>query len=97
MWQVSARISGLTQGYLLCPDLLPQSLLLPNLYHFECYRKNEHKDSPEHFFVAGMDEYFPTSFWWPLSVLFPYWEEIFPCLQNLAAIAILIENALKLS
>ena len=44
-----------------------------------------------------MDEYFPTSFWWPLSVLFPYWEEIFPCLQNLAAIAILIENALKLS
>ena len=22
------------------------------------------KDSPEHFFVAGMDKYFPTSFWW---------------------------------
>ena len=21
------------------------------------------KDSPEHFFVAGMDKYFPTSFW----------------------------------
>ena len=27
----------------------------------------------------------------------PYWEEIFPCLQNLAAIAVLIEDALKLS
>ena len=52
---------------------------------------------PEHFFVAGMDKYFPTSFWWSLSVLLPYWEEIFPCLQNLAAIAVLIEDSLKLS
>ena len=25
------------------------------------------KDSPEHVFVAGMDKYFPTSFWWSLS------------------------------
>ena len=55
------------------------------------------KDSLEHFFVAGMDKYFPTSFWWSLSVLFHYWEDIFPCLQNLAAIAVLIEDALKLS
>ena len=59
--------------------------------------KQLQKDSPEHFFVAGMDKYFPTSFWWSLSVLLPYWEEIFPCLQNLAANAILIEDALKLS
>ena len=35
------------------------------------------KDSPEHFFVAGMDKYFLTSFWWSLSVLLPYWEEIY--------------------
>ena len=35
------------------------------------------KDSPEHFFVAEMDKYFPTSFWWSLSVLLPYWEEIY--------------------
>ena len=35
------------------------------------------KDSPEHVFVAGMDKYFPTSFWWSLSVLPPYWEEIY--------------------
>ena len=35
------------------------------------------KDSPKHFFVAGMDKYFPTSFWWSLSVLLPYWEEIY--------------------
>ena len=33
--------------------------------------KQLQKDSPEHFFVAGMDKYFPTSFWWSLSVLFP--------------------------
>ena len=55
------------------------------------------KDSHKQFFVAGMDTYFPISFWWPLSVLFPYWGEILPCLQNLAAIAVLIEDALKLS
>ena len=30
------------------------------------------KDSPTHFFVAGMDKYFPTGFWWSLSVLLPY-------------------------
>ena len=44
-----------------------------------------------------MDRYFPTSFWWSLSILLPYWEEVFPCLQNLVAIAVLIEDALKLS
>ena len=60
--------------------------------------KQLQKYSPENFFVAGMDKYFPTSFWWwSLSVLLPYWEEIFPCLRNLAAIAVLIEDALKLS
>ena len=37
-----------------------------------------------------MEKYFPTSFWWSLSVLLPYWEEIFP-------IAVLIEDTLKLS
>ena len=58
--------------------------------------KQLQKDSPEHF-AAGMDKYFPTSFWWSLSVLFPYREKIFPCLRNLAAIAGLIEDALKLS
>ena len=62
-------------------------------------KKKLQKDSPENF-VSGMDKYFPTSFWWSLGVLFPvlpYWEEIFPCLQNLAAIVVLIEDALKLS
>ena len=34
------------------------------------------KDSPEHLFVAGLDKYFPTGFWWSLNVLLPYWEEI---------------------
>ena len=41
--------------------------------------KQLQKDSPKHF-VAGMDKYFPTSFWWPLSVLLPYCEDISPCL-----------------
>ena len=59
--------------------------------------KQLQKDSPELFFVIGMDKYFPTSFWWSLTVLLPYWEEIAPCLRNLAAVDILIEDALKLS
>ena len=52
------------------------------------------KDSPGHFFAA--DKYFPTSFWWSLSVLLLYWEETHLCLWNLAAIAVQIEDALKL-
>ena len=44
-----------------------------------------------------MDKYFPTSFWWSLSILLPYLEEISLCFQNLAAIAVLIEDALKFS
>ena len=44
-----------------------------------------------------MDKCFPTNFSWFLSVLLPYCQEIFPCLPNLAAIAVLIEDVLKLS
>ena len=40
-------------------------------------KKQLQKYSPEHFFVAGMDKYFPTSFWSSLSVLLPYWGEIY--------------------
>ena len=57
--------------------------------------KQLQKDSLKYFFVAEMDKYFPTSFWWTLSVLLAYWEEISPCLQNLATIEVLIEDALK--
>ena len=57
------------------------------------HKKQLQKDSPEHFFVSGTDKYFPTSFWWFLSVLLPYWKEIILCLRNLA---VLIEDALKL-
>ena len=35
---------GWHRGYLLCPDLLLQSLLLLNLYHFGCYKKNNYKN-----------------------------------------------------
>ena len=41
------------------------------------------KDSPEHFFIAGMDKYFPTSFWWSLSVPLSYWGEVFPAFEIL--------------
>ena len=41
------------------------------------------KDSPEHFFIAGMDKYFPTSFWWSLNVPLSYWGEIFPAFEIL--------------
>ena len=47
--------------------------------------------------LLGWTNYFPVSFWCLLSVLLPYREEISPCLWNLAAIAVLIEDALKLS
>ena len=57
--------------------------------------KQLQKYLPEHLFVAGINKYFPTSFWWSLSVLLPYWEEISFCLRNLAAIAVLVEDALK--
>ena len=43
MWQVGLRILSWHIGYLLCPDLLLWSLLLPNLYRFGCYRKNNYK------------------------------------------------------
>ena len=46
--------------------------------------------------VAGMDKYLPISFRWSLRVQLPYWEDIFPCFRNLAAIADLLEGALKL-
>ena len=38
--------------------------------------KQLQKDSPNHLFVSGRDKCFPVSFWWPLRVLLPYWEEI---------------------
>ena len=35
--------------------------------------KQLQKDSPKHFCFAGMDKYFPPSFWRSLSVLLLYW------------------------
>ena len=95
-WQVGLRISWLTQVLptLSCPPTPEPSPLKP-LPYWVLQEKQLQKDSPEHFFVTGMHKYFPTSFWWSLSVLLPFWEEIFPCLQNLTAMAVLIEDALK--
>ena len=97
-WQVGLRISWLTQGL---PTLswppAPESSPPKPVPFWVLQEKHLQKDSPEHFFVAGMDKYFPTRFWWSLSVLLPYWEEISPCLWNLEAIEVLIQYALKLS
>ena len=92
----SEKFLGWHRGYLLRPDLLFQSLLLPNLYNFGSTGKTITKIFTWALLCCYMDKYFPTSFWWSLSFLLPYWKEIFPCLWNLAAIAVLIENTLKL-
>ena len=49
----------------------------------DAQEKQLQEDLPKHFFIAGMDKYFPTSFWWSLNVLLPYWEEIFPAFEIL--------------
>ena len=99
MWQIGLRIFWLTQGLPTLSDLLPTREPSPPkpVLFWVLQEKQLQKDSPEHFLVAGMDKYFLTNSWWSLCVLLPYWEEIFPCLQNLAAIAVLIEDALKFS
>ena len=45
MWQYVWEFVGWHRPMcqLLCPDLLLWCLLLPNLYHFGCYRKNSYK------------------------------------------------------
>ena len=99
MWQVSPRISWLTQGQL-CADLLTScSKTSPpkSVPFWVIQEKQLQKGSPKFFFVSGMDKYFSSSFWWSLNILLPSWEEIFPCLWNLAAIDVLIEDSLKLS
>ena len=58
-----------------CPPTLEPSPPKPVPF-WVLQKKYLQKDSPKHFFVAGKDRYFPTSFWWSLSVLLPYWEEI---------------------
>ena len=97
MWQVGLRISWLTQGLPILSLPPIWSLFLQNLYHLGCYRKNNHRKIHLSTSFCLTDKYFPTSFWWTLSVLLPYWEEISSCLQNLAAIEVLIEDALKFS
>ena len=55
--------------------------------------KQLQKDSPEHLFIAGMEKYFPISFWWSLSLTPLLGRD---CFLNLSAIAVLTEDALKL-
>ena len=78
MWQVALTISWLTQGLptLYWPPTL-ESSPSKSVPFGALQEKQLLKDSPEWCFVCGMDQYFPTSFWWSLSVLFPYWDEIY--------------------
>ena len=45
--------------------------------------KQLQKYSPKHFFVAGMDKYFPTDFWSSLSVLLLFGKRSFPTFKIL--------------
>ena len=77
MWQVGPRISWLTQGLpiLSRPPTLEPSPPKPVPF-WVLQEKQLQQDLLEQFFVSGLDRYFPTSFWWSLSVLLPCWEEI---------------------
>ena len=79
---------GWHRSYLLSSDLLLQSLLLPILYHFGYYKKNK-KIYPSTPLLLGWANISPQVSG-GLSVLLSYLEEIFPCLQNPTAIAVLI-------
>ena len=69
MWQVGPRISWLTQGLpTLSRSPTPEPSPPKPVPFWVLQEKQLLKDSPEHFFVVGMDKYFPTSFWWSLSV-----------------------------
>ena len=98
IWHIVLRISWLTQGLPTpsWPSTLESSPSKPVPF-WVLQEKQLQKDSPKNSFFVGMNKYCPTSFWWSLSVLLPYWEQIFPCFWNLAAIAFLLEDALKLS
>ena len=97
MWQVSPRSSWLTQGLLLCPDLLLQSLLLPNLYYSGCHRKNKHKTiHPSISLLLRWTNIFPQVSHGPW-MSYSFIGKNFPCIWNLAPIVVLIEDALKLS
>ena len=51
-----------TGGYLLCADLLLWSLLLPNLYHLGCYRKNNYERSTRALLCCWDGQIFPHQF-----------------------------------
>ena len=87
---------GWHRCYLLCPELWLQSVLPPGLYHFECYRKiNYKKIHLSTSLLLGWAIFFHQFLVIP-ECPFPYWEAISPCLWNLAATEVLIEDALKL-
>ena len=47
------------KGYLLFPNLLLRRLLLPNLYHFWCYRKNNDRKIHLNTLLMGWTNIFP--------------------------------------
>ena len=60
MRQIGLRISWLTQGLPTLPDFLLRSLLLPDLYHFGCYRKSNYsKIHPSTSLLLGWTNIFP--------------------------------------
>ena len=102
MWQVGPRISWSTQGqtYSVLTSY-SRAFFSPTCTILGMTWKTTTKWFTWAFLCCWDGQIFPPpnpppSFWWSLSVLFPYWEEIFPCLRNLTVIAVLIEDVLKL-
>ena len=62
-----------------------------------CFRKNNYKTFTQALLCCWDGQIFSHKFWMVPKCPNPSLEDIFPCLQNLAAIAFLIEDALKLS
>ena len=56
-------------------------VLLPNLYHFGYFRANNYKRFTQALLHCWDEQIFSCQFWWSLSVLHPYWEEIFPAFE----------------
>ena len=88
---------GWQRGYLLCPDLLLQSLIPLNLHHFECYRKNNYKNThPSTSLLLGWINIFPPVFAGPGVSYSLIGKRSLPTFKILH-IDVLTEDALKLS
>ena len=101
MWQVSLRISWLTQGltysvltsYFI--DVSPKTCTISGVTRKKINKKIHLSTWMDK--LLGWTNIFPPVSGGPWVSYFHYWKEIFPCLRNIVAISVLIEDALKFS